>query len=116
MSSNPKRTSKLETVLQMSTGNLISFILHLFLSYLSCRFISVSPLFHVSCEGTRKIRGSTCQIKKYYYQLHIDYEGMKRMTDQRFRKEVYEEYENIAVIHYIGDSLSRPKPHGNSRQ
>ena len=71
-----------------------------------------------SCEGTRKLRGRTGQIRKKYYYLLLKTEGKKRTTDKRFRKEVYEslcpELSGITILHYLGDSsFSIPRAHGN---
>ena len=72
-----------------------------------------------SCEGTRKIKGRIGAMTKKYFYLLIKTEGKKRITDKRFRKEIFTSQEDAhkgtVVIHYIGDeTLSVPRPHGNS--
>ena len=71
-----------------------------------------------SCEGTRKIKGRIGAMTKKYFYLLIKIEGKKRITDKRFRKEIYtsqeESHRKTVVMHYIGDeTLSIPRPHGN---
>ena len=55
--------------------------------------------------------------KKYFYLL-IKTESKKRITDKRFRKEIYTSQDDVhkgfVVMHYIGDeTLSVPRPNGN---
>ena len=73
-----------------------------------------------SCEGTRKIKGRIgAPTKKYmYFYLLIKTEDKKRITDKKFRKEIYTSQEDAnigtVVMHYIGDeTLSVLRPHGN---
>ena len=58
-----------------------------------------------SCEGTRKIKGRIGAMTKKYFYLLIKTEGKKRITDKRFRKEIFTSQEDAhkgtVVIHYI---------------
>ena len=72
-----------------------------------------------SCEGTQEIKGRIGAMMKKYFYLLIKTEGKKRITDKRFRMEIFTSQEDAhkgtVVIHYIGDeTLSVPIPHGNS--